>query len=302
LAIINVLLEAPIMPSMSTLPKFDALMIPTLRALKTLGGSASNDELFDRIVIDLSVPDELRDLTHEKSGQNILANNLAWARVFLHAYGAITRSERGVWALTDQGEKLTDTDAPAIKRTVRDHFSEKRKAKVALEKAEVTLAAPSDNGDEESDSWTEKLLAALKIMDASAFERLCQRILRESGFTKVEVTGRSGDGGIDGVGILRVKLVSFQVLFQSKRWKDTVGPSVVRDFRGAMVGRADKGLIITTATFTSEARREATRDGAPAIDLIDGAALCELLKELRLGVRGRQVEEVEIEKSFFNTI
>jgi restriction system protein len=290
------------MSSPSDLPKFDALMIPTLRALKALGGSASNDELFDRIVVDLSIPDKSRDLTHEKSGQNVLANNLAWARVFLNVFGAITRSERGVWTLNKLGETLTEADAPIIKHTGRAHFAEKRKAKATLDKSDATLPAISETGEEETGTWTEKLLAELKTMRADAFERLCQRILRESGFTKVEVTGRPSDGGIDGVGILRVKLVSFQVLFQSKRWKDTVGPSVVRDFRGAMVGRADKGLIITTANFTSEARREATRDGAPAIDLIDGEALCGLLKDLRLGVTVRQVEEVEIEPDFFKGI
>ncbi|WP_206528489.1 restriction endonuclease, partial [Mesorhizobium sp. M7A.F.Ca.CA.002.05.1.1] len=119
----------------------------------------------------------------------------------------------------------------------------------------------------------------LLALDPAAFERLCQRILREAGFIKVEVTGRSGDGGIDGTGVLRVNLLSFHVLFQCKRWKGSVGSGVVRDFRGAMVGRADKGLVITTGTFTADARREAVRDGAPAIDLIDGDGLCDLLKD-----------------------
>lgn len=131
-------------------------------------------------------------------------------------------------------------------------------------------------------------------MDPIAFERLCQRILREKGFTKVEVTARGGDGGIDGQGVLRVNLLSFQVIFQAKRWKGSVGASVVRDFRGAMVGRADKGLIMTTARFTTEANREAVRDGAPAIDLVDGEDFCELLKEIGLGVRVKQVEEVTV--------
>jgi len=76
----------------------------------------------------------------------------------------------------------------------------------------------------------------------------------------------------------------------------------VRDFRGAMVGRADKGLIITTGTFTADARREATRDGAPAIDLVDGETVCQLLKELKLGVRVQLVEEVAVEEGFFSSI
>jgi restriction system protein len=137
-----------------------------------------------------------------------------------------------------------------------------------------------------------------------AFERLCQRLLRESGFTRVEVSGKSGDGGIDGVGVLRVNLISFQVLFQCKRWKGSVGSEVVRNFRGAMQGRADKGLIITTGTFTAEARKEATRDGAPAIDLIDGEALCDLMKDLELGVRVREVrsEVVTLDEEFFAAV
>lgn len=141
-------------------------------------------------------------------------------------------------------------------------------------------------------------------MEPGAFERLAQRILRESGFVKVEVTGKSGDGGIDGTGVLRMNLISFQVLFQCKRYAGSVGAGAVRDFRGAMQGRADKGLIITTGSFTPDARREATRDGAPAIDLIDGEALCELLKDLRLGVEVREIrsEEITIDPAFFARI
>lgn len=147
--------------------------------------------------------------------------------------------------------------------------------------------------------WQDRLLECLLKMKPAAFERLCQRILRESGFIKVEVTGRSGDGGIDGIGVLRLNLLSFHVFFQCKRWKGSVGASVIRDFRGAMVGRADKGLVMTTGTFSTDARREATRDGAPAIDLVDGETLCELLKGLKIGVSIRKVEHVLVEQNVF---
>jgi restriction system protein len=158
-------------------------------------------------------------------------------------------------------------------------------------------------GEEVTDvSWKDKLLSVLLQMPTDGFERLCQRILRESGFTKVEVTGRSGDGGIDGTGVLRLNLLSFHVLFQSKRFKGSVGAPIVRDFRGAMVGRADKGLIMTTGTFTPEARREATRDGTPAIDLVDGDALCDLIKQLRIGVAIHLVEEIQIDAGHFQSI
>lgn len=151
-------------------------------------------------------------------------------------------------------------------------------------------------------SWKERLLDILLAMDAKAFERLCQRLLRESGFIKVEITGRSGDGGIDGVGVLRVNLLSFHVLFQCKKWKHSVGASIVRDFRGAMVGRADKGLILTTGSFTADARREATRDGAPAIDLVDGDTLCDLLKTTKIGVVVSVIEQIKIDEAAFAAI
>ena len=155
--------------------------------------------------------------------------------------------------------------------------------------AETRAAKAGEEADAEEElaaeqSWKDRLLAVLRTLPPDVFERLSQRVLRESGFTKVEVTGKTGDGGIDGIGVLRIQLVSFQVLFQCKRYRDTVSASAIRDFRGAMVGRTDKGLFITTGRFTADARREATRDGAPPIELIDGEELCELLRQLRIGV------------------
>lgn len=147
--------------------------------------------------------------------------------------------------------------------------------------------------------WQDRLLECLLKMKPPAFERLCQKILQDSGFVKVDVTGRSGDGGIDGIGVLRLNLLSFHVFFQCKRWKGSVGASVIRDFRGAMVGRADKGLVMTTGTFSTDARKEATRDGAPAIDLVDGETLCELLKGLKIGVSIQKVERVLVEQHVF---
>ena len=147
--------------------------------------------------------------------------------------------------------------------------------------------------------WQDRLLECLLKMKPAAFERLCQKILKDSGFIKVDVTGRNGDGGIDGIGVLRLNLLSFHVFFQCKRWKGSVGASVIRDFRGAMVGRADKGLVMTTGTFTTDARKEATRDGAPAIDLVDGETLCELLKGLKIGVSIQKVEHVLVEQHVF---
>ena len=194
---------------------------------------------------------------------------------------------------------MTDAELRSVVSQVR---SGDRRARQSLAIAGEEIEEDERNNPEFELSWKERLLQSVGTMSAGAFERLCQRLLREAGFIKVEVTGRAGDGGIDGIGILRMNLVSFQVVFQSKRWKGSVGSSVVRDFRGGMVGRADKGLIITTGTFTAEARREATRDGAPAIDLVDGEALADLLKQYGLGVGVKMVENVTIQPEFFEAI
>ena len=169
------------------------------------------------------------------------------------------------------------------------------------------MVEPTEQGyaadDMDSAGWKEQLLRVVKLMEPEAFERLCQRMLREAGFDLVTITGRSGDGGIDDTAIVRLNgLIGFPVVFQCKRYGGSVSTGVVRDFRGAMQGRADKGIIITTGNFTSDAKREAIRDGAPPIDLIDGDALADKLKELGLGVTTKLVEDVHIEEEWFEKI
>jgi len=157
---------------------------------------------------------------------------------------------------------------------------------------------------EETQSWRAHLYALLtKQLDPNAFERLIKRVLRESGFVHVEVTGRSGDGGIDGKGIARLHgFLSFHVVFQCKRYQGSVTSGQIRDFRGAMVGRADKGLFVTTGTFTRDAVKEATRDGAPPIDLVDGDQLADKLKELSLGIKTEVVENVVVDEEWYKNI
>ncbi len=213
----------------------------------------------------------------------------------------------GIWALTDAGKAIVSRSQTVaihdqVNEEERQRARKKRKARKAAEIAGEAVDAttePSTSENEAADLWKQNLLELLREMDPSAFERLSQRLLREAGFTKVEVRGKTGDGGIDGVGVLRVNLVSFQIYFQCKRWKGSVGAKEIRDFRGALQGRADKGLFITTGTFTSQASDEATRDGAIAIDLIDGERLCELLKQYELGVKTTMIERIDIQSDWF---
>lgn len=284
---------------LTKVPKYHELMFPCLTALKALGGSGTNEEILDKVGELEKFPQEVLSAIHSDNRQTALNYRLAWAKTYLKRVGALDNNERGVWTITEKGAALTEADCRKIPTEVRKAVYAKRKALGETSKA--TEIEDTDDEVEEAD-WQSKLLAVLLGLSPEAFERLAQRILREAGFTKVQVSGKSGDGGIDGIGILRVNLVSFVVLFQCKRYKGSVGAGTIRDFRGAMQGRCDKGIIITTGTFSSDARKEATRDGAPAIDLIDGEALCDLLKTLKLGVGVKLVEEVTITPEWFAQI
>lgn len=282
-------------------PTYDMLFTPVVQALKRLGGSASIAELDEEVLKSLSLTPEEIALPHDER-QTVFEYRMAWARTYLKKFGLITNSSRGVWVLTSEGQKAGVIDRLEVSRSVKKNSGRKK-----LPDQEV-VSTESIESDEVAKTvleqpWKEKLSSILLQLKPDAFERLCQRLLRESGFVQVRVTGKSGDGGIDGVGLVQLGgLLSFPVIFQCKRYQGSIGPGVIRDFRGAMIGRADRGLVITTGTFSRDARLEATRDGAPPIDLVDGEQLIEKLKELRLGVTVRMIEEVAILSTWFREI
>lgn len=287
------------MPQPAKMPSFEDLMWATLGALESLGGSASIRELDDRVSGDLGLTDAILDVLHGDGPQTEFANRCGWARTRLRSIGAVENSARGVWTVTESGRLI---GSPNL---MRDLFRrQRREYRSGLRNAHEESNSVNDATEEssEEESWQAALLEILRKMEPDAFERLCQRLLREHGFTRVEVTGRSGDGGIDGTGVLRVNLLSFHVNYQCKRYAGTVGPGSIRDFRGALAGRADKGLFITTGRFTKDAEREAVRDGAMAIDLIDGVELCRLLREKELGVVTETVERVTPDIGFFDAL
>jgi restriction system protein len=268
-----------------------------------MGRSATNEELLAKVIEVANIPPEAQAVQHSDHRQTKLNYNLAWAKTFLKKAGAIDNSSRGVWSITTQGEALTPTEVGTVPARVRKQVNEDRRERERPTPAEDYVELESGaEGEAAGTYWKDELLELLRGLSPAAFERLGQRLLREGGFLKVEVTGRSGDGGIDGIGVLRVNLLSFQVLFQCKRYQGTVGAAIIRNFRGAMVGRSDKGLLITTGTFTPDAKREATRDGAPAIELIDGDQLCDLIKQLKLGVRTEMVEKMTVEPAWFDSL
>jgi restriction system protein len=280
----------------AVIPTYDQLIVPLWRAMKALGGSGSIEEIYDKVVELEHLPDDVVAQAHdpERSNQTEVGYRLAWARTYLKKYGLLENSSRGIWSLTPKANDVEKLNPQEIVKAVK---AAQRGA------PEVADAPQAPDAPQELD-WRQRLHGILtKKLPPAAFERLVQRMLREAGFTQVEVTGRVGDGGIDGKGIARIHgLMSFHVLFQCKRYTGSVGAGEIRDFRGAMVGRADKGLFITTGTFTPGAVKEATRDGAPPIDLLNGSDFADKLKELSIGIRTEKVELVHIEEAWFDTV
>jgi restriction system protein len=277
-------------------PQYHELMWPALEATRALGGSARNAEMAQRVIDAMGLTPEQQAVMHNERMTEI-EYRLHWARNHLKNVGAMANSARGVWSLTEVGERMTEPEMLTALREYRAELTRRHQERVAAR----------SRGDEEGDddgeaaTWKEQMLELMLAIPPDGFERLAQRLLREAGFVNVTVMGRSGDGGIDGMGVYRPSLVSFPVYFQCKRYQGSVGPSVVRDFRGAMAGRGEKGLLITTGAFSRDAVAEANRDGAPPVELIDGEYLCDLLKEYGLGVRVTQriVEDIEIVPAFF---
>lgn len=281
------------------MPKYHELMNPLLKALHELGGSGSIEEISSQVSESLDLPEDILSIAHdpEKSSQTEVEYRLAWARTYLKKYGIIDNSERGVWVIVPEKKQFTSVNPKEVVKTVREMNRKEREEHRATEQIDEELP-------EEAETWRTKLHYVLtKELSPDAFERLVKRMLRESGFVQVEVTGRTGDGGIDGKGIVRLGgLLSFHVLFQCKKYQGSVSAGSIRDFRGALIGRADKGLFVTTGTFTRDAIREATRDGATPIDLMDGDQLSDKLKELGLGIKTEMVESVDIDPDWFKNI
>jgi len=279
--------------SRSDVPSHKELFNPLIRALHELGGSGTIDEITEEVIDSEDIPDGVTNVLHSEGGSRTeLEYRLAWARTYLKKYGLLDNPSRGVWVIQSGKSETTEVDPDAVAREVRKQDQK--------QEADSTEATDS----REVDSWQDRLHRVLtEKLEPEAFERLTQRMLRQSGFVEVEVTQRSSDGGIDGTGIIQLNgLLSFHVVFQCKRYQGSVSVGEIRDFRGAMVGRADKGLFITTGTFTREAKEEAKRDGATPIDLIDGEDFMEKLRDLELGVETEMVEKVSVDREWFQSI
>ena len=272
-------------------PAYTFFFAPTLKALDELGGSGSNEEIYNQVLINTSLSTDVINEMHNFTMTEV-EYRLAWARTYLKNFGAIESSKQRVWALTAKGKKMLK-DNVIDPKEIRDF---------TVKKHNKTKASSGEEIDEiESVNWKEQITDILLNLDPYAFERLAQRLLRECGFSDVHVTKRSGDGGIDGTGKLRIQgIFSFNVAFQCKRYKGQVGAGAIRDFRGSLGTNIEKGVLITTGAFTKAAKEEASSEGKRLIDLMDGEELIKKLAEYGIGLN--EVISYEIDEDFFNSL
>lgn len=291
-------------------PTYTELIIPTYDALKQLGGSGTNNEIYERVIVNLNLSDEVLDEPHLGSlNQSEVEYQLAWARTYLKNYGIIVNSARSVWSITSEyASELTVSAKEIVAFTVQKNAKKREMAK-SNDKPDGKMDKPEDDIDSNDDvefpdevkPWRQQLANVLQNMDPYGFERLSQRLLRECGFTQVFVTKKSGDGGIDGTGKLKINgIVSFNVAFQCKRYKGLVSSGDIRDFRGSLTTDIEKGIFITTGSFSKAAKDEATTPGKKQIDLIDGEEFISKLAEYSIGVK--EVKTYEIDEDFFAKI
>lgn len=292
-------------PRKYTVPRYPNLMNPILKALKENGGSCTVGEMNDKVLEQLKLPKVTVEELHNNSNQSELDYQLAWARTYLRKYGAIDSSSRGVWSIVQGYAETAEVDPREVVRTVRGNNVDNTASATDNSSSDDSAgegASAIDGGDNVF-NWKERLSEILKNMDAFAFERLSQRLLRECGFTDVKVTKRSGDGGIDGTGKLLINgIFSFSVAFQCKRYTGTVGAPQIRDFRGSLDSNIEKGVLITTGVFSLEAKREACAPGKKQIDLMDGDTFMNKLAEYQIGLRERIIKDYDINLKFFEEI
>ncbi|MBF0240006.1 MAG: restriction endonuclease [SAR324 cluster bacterium] len=269
-------------------PHFLVYIKPLIEVLKNAGGSGATSDIIDQVIEFMQISDtEVAEVI--SSGASRVRNQIQWARMYLVKADFMDSSQRGVWKLTKKAYEFNITDEAVydVFKKVQGKFEGKKKSEGKKKEAEI------DDTVVEDEAHTVTLLEILKSLPPSGFERICKRLLTEVGIHDVQVTGSSGDQGIDGTGVIKVnEVVGFNIIFQCKRYKEAVPPHHVRDFRGTMQGRADKGLIITTGRFTPESQREAKRDGVPPIELIDGERLVSLFEKYQLGLKPKIVYDV----------
>ena len=274
-------------------PKFLKYWIPLIQTLRDAGGAGTTSDIIDEVIERMDIPESELEVTL-KSGAPKVRNAIQFARLYLVKSEIMDSSIRGLWKLTEKGYEveLNAENIYRIFKKVQTTLIDNRKSQEEISDPNKELINIDDQ-EVEDESHQTILINILKSLTAKGFELVCKRLLTEIGIENVQIIGNPNDHGIDGTGILRINdVVSFTVIFQCKKYKDSVAPNYIRDFRGTMQGRADKGIFITTGRFTNESKKEAKRDGVPPIELIDGEKLVNLFEKYELGLKPKIVYDV----------
>lgn len=291
---------------MSKKPKAQAEFVrwmgPLLDCLRALGGSAKPKEVSGWIARQLKLPSTVTE-SALKSGASRFHNQVQWARQYLVWQGLIDDSKRGIWTLTPLGWK-TRLDEPAACRVFLDRVKINRRCVARMKppphrcrRMTPDRTQPNRRQPTKSRSricWTSSSRCRRTGSNSCAAVCCASTVSRRSRSRNARVMAAS-----TAMALLRLSpFVSLRVAFQAKRFADTVARRDIGEFRNALLGRAEKGVFITTGRFTADAATEAARDGVIPIELIDGERLVELFQTAELGVRPRQT--FAIDHAFFD--
>ena len=268
------------------MPKQRDMEIPLLKCLEEIGGKAKPSEIYTHMrrffpdLTDLELTETLA------TGSNKWTNRIQWVRQRLVSVGEMASPEHGVWSITEKGRRrLADLAATNV-----SHESQ------AVKETEVVSGGPINLEELVEDyvgAFKQKVIQKLQDLRPDQFERFAGALLTAYGFVQVKVTGRAGDGGIDGYGGLKVGLATLNAAFQCKRWQEKVGSPEIDKFRGAIQGEFEQGIFFTTSDFTAQARDASIKKGAVPIILVNGDAFVQLMIEKQLGVKRWPVETYE---------
>lgn len=276
----------------SNVPEVVRFIPRILATLREMNGVAKAGAVKAAVVQAISEAGEPVNDQMLSSGVPKYQNDIYWARMYLVNAGLLEPSKvagHGVWKLTQGGwlSPLDMSTAAAIYYKTASSSSQGSK-----NKDEADLPAPSGD-DHQQDlegtvNWQVQLKAVLWSLSDQGFEHLCAAIMTANGLDQIKVTGKSGDKGIDGMGLMYLDdagLISIRVAWQCKRYTNTtVGSAEVRNFRGSLDHKTDHGIIFSTSTFTAEAMKESVALGKAPVRLVPLDELIEMLRKLKLGV------------------
>jgi restriction system protein len=300
------------------IPDYQTVMLPLIETLAD-GRERTMRELTDLLAVQFDLTDQEREEPLPSGQQSVFTNRVAWAKTHLKYAGLLENPARGRVQISELGrqvlrEKPESINVKLLKRfsSYRDFVSRSAPGRqeipesiAAVEDRRTPLELIDTSFQSLRKATTEELLSRLKQCSPGFFESVVVRLLLAMGYGGVaghgSVTGKSGDGGIDGV-IKQDKLGLDVVCIQAKRWEGPVGRPVIQGFAGSMdYIRAKKGVILTTSTFTKEARDFVERIEGKKVVLIDGDELADLMIEHRLGVVTVKTYELrEVSNDFFD--